>query len=111
MKKELGKYEDFEEEFPRFETVIRWMSGHKTDTSNHAMKSIRKAYNSLNIDYKEQGLGIACDAFAFKGTSKTDVVVLGPVGENPHGIDEYVEIDSIFKLIKIMVLTAIDYCN
>ncbi len=69
MKKELGKYDDFKDEFPKFETVIRFLSGHITDTSNPAMTSIKKAYRSLDIDYKESGLGFACDAFAFKGAS------------------------------------------
>lgn len=111
MRKELSKYDDFKDDFPKFETIIRFLKGHKTDINHTAMKSIRNVYNSLNIDYKECGLGLACDAFAYKGVSNTDVVVLGPKGENPHGIDECVEIDSIFKLIKIMVLTAIEYCS
>lgn len=111
MGKELEKYDDFKDEFPKFETVIRFMCGHKTNTSHPAMSSIRKAYKDLGLKYEENGLGIACDAYAFKRTSNTDVVVLGPVGENPHGIDEYVEIDSVFKLIKIMVLTAVDFCS
>ena len=111
MKKELGKYDDFRNNFPRFETVIRFMSGHKTNTDHSAMSSIRKAYKISNLEYKEEGLGFACDAYAFKEVSNTDVVVIGPVGANLHGIDEYVEIDSVFKLIKIMVLTAIDYCS
>jgi acetylornithine deacetylase/succinyl-diaminopimelate desuccinylase-like protein len=43
--------------------------------------------------------------------NKTEVVVLGPAGGNPHGMDEYVDLDTFFDLIKIMVLTAIDYCG
>jgi di/tripeptidase len=41
----------------------------------------------------------------------TDVVVLGPKGGNPHGTDEYVEIESFFNLLKIMIMTAIDFCG
>ncbi len=111
MRKELGKYDDFKEEFPKFETVIRFMSGHRTNLKRPAMLSIKKAYQLLNIKYEEEGLGFACDAYAYKGVSNTDVVIIGPAGANPHGIDEYVEINSVFELIKIMVLTAIDYCG
>lgn len=110
MREELGKYDDFKQSFPKFETVIRFMSGHKTDINHPAMSSIRKAYKDIGINCIEKGLGLAMDAYAFKKVSGTDVVVIGPRGANPHGIDEYVEIDSIFDLIKIMVLTAIDYC-
>jgi acetylornithine deacetylase/succinyl-diaminopimelate desuccinylase-like protein len=50
------------------------------------------------------------DAFTFKETGKTEVAVIGPKGSNLHGIDEYVEIDSFFKLIKLMVFSAANYC-
>ncbi|MBN1298474.1 MAG: M20/M25/M40 family metallo-hydrolase [Actinobacteria bacterium] len=110
MHKELGKYKEFQEKFPVIENVIRFLYGHKTDTNHPAMNSIRKAYKNLGIEYIEKGIPYGTDAFAFKKVSNTDVVVLGPSGANPHGIDEYVDIDSVFQLIKIMVLTAADYC-
>lgn len=111
MKKELLKYEDFKNDFPKVENVIRFLYGHKTDTNHPAMNSIKKAYSEIVLNYIEEGIPYATDAFAFKKVSNTEAVVLGPVGANPHGIDEYVDIDSVFKLIKIMVLTAIDYCS
>jgi len=111
MRKELGRYDDFKDEFPKFETVIRFIGGHRTNLKHPAMLSIKRAYQLLNIKYKEEGLPLAMDAYAFKRVSNTDVVVIGPVGGNPHGIDEYVEIDSVFNLMKIMVITAIDYCG
>ncbi len=111
MRKELGEYDDFKEEFPKFEAVIRFMGGHRTNLKHPAMVSIKKAYQLLNIKYEEKGLGFACDAYTYKGVTNTDVAIIGPAGANPHGIDEYVEINSVFELIKIMVLTAIDYCG
>ncbi len=108
MKKEL---EHMEGKTPTFETVIRFLHGHKTDTSHPAMESIREAYAQLGLKYEQKGLGLAMDAYAFKETSNTDVVVIGPKGANPHGVDEYVEMDSVFDLIKIMVLAAIGYCG
>lgn len=96
---------------PKFETVIRFMNGHSTNTSHPAIASIRKSYKDLGIKYVEKGLGLAMDAYAFKEAGNTDVVVIGPKGANPHGTDEYVEIKSLYELIKIMVLTALDYCS
>lgn len=110
MKKELEKYDDFKDNFPKFKTVIRFMSGHKTDINHPAMSSIRKSYSLLGLKYIEKGLPLAMDAYAFKKISNTDIIVIGPVGENLHGIDENVDIKSIFTLIKIMILTALDYC-
>lgn len=111
MKKELGKYNDFKYDFPGFETVIRFMSGHKTDARHPAMSSIKKSFKSLGLKYVEKGLPFAMDAYVFKRISGTDVVVIGPKGENLHGIDENVDIESFYNLIKIMVLTAADFCN
>jgi acetylornithine deacetylase len=109
--RELGKYEEFKDSFPKVETVIRFLYGHTTDTTHPAMESIKKAHKDCNQKYEIGGMPYSTDAFAFKRTSNTDVVIMGPTGKNPHGIDEYVEVDSVLKLIKIMVLTAIDYCN
>ena len=111
MKEELGRYDDFKDKFPVFKTSIRVLEGHVTDTSHPAMSSLKKAYKELGLNYDEGGLGFACDAFAFKKAGNTEVVVLGPKGENPHGMDEYVKVKDILELIKIMALTAIDYCG
>jgi acetylornithine deacetylase len=110
MKERLGEDPDFRDNFPEFETVIRFLEGHKTDRSHPALASIKCAYDQLNLEYREKGIPFATDAYSFKKVSNTDVVIIGPKGGNVHGIDEYVEIDSVLDLIKIMALTAIDFC-
>jgi acetylornithine deacetylase len=109
MNDELCRFEDFKEDYPVFDTVIRMLEGHVTDVMHPGMISLKNAHKDLKMEYNEQGLGFACDAFAFKKAGGTEVVVLGPRGGNPHGIDEYVEIDDIFKIIKLQALTAVDY--
>jgi acetylornithine deacetylase/succinyl-diaminopimelate desuccinylase-like protein len=96
---------------PKIETVIRFLEGHRTDTAHPALASITRAYARLGIPHAEKGIPFATDAFAFRKVSKTDVAVIGPTGQNPHGVDEYVEVESIFSLIRIMVMTAIDFCG
>ncbi len=108
MKTEL---QDLQGPMPELETVIRFLHGHRTDTNHPAMASVQKAFKEANVPYQAKGLGLAMDAYAFKETSNTEVVVIGPKGANPHGIDEYVEMDSVYDLIKIMVLSALDYCG
>jgi hypothetical protein len=39
------------------------------------------------------------------------MAILGPSGANLHGTDEYVEVESVLSLVKIMVLTAVDFCG
>jgi acetylornithine deacetylase len=108
MEKEL---KGIKGKMPEFGTVIRFMKGHRTDTSHPAMVSIRNAYKDLGLKYEQRGLGLAMDAYGFKEASNTDVVVIGPKGANPHGTDEYVEMDSVYNLIKMMALAAVDYCG
>jgi acetylornithine deacetylase len=110
LEAELGDDPLFRDGLPRFETVIRFLEGHRTDRNHPAMASIRKAYAQLGLECVEKGIPFATDAFCFRKVSKTDVAIIGPTGRNPHGIDEYVEIDSVLSLIRLMVLTALDYC-
>ncbi len=108
---ELNKYPEFRDSYPEVDTVIRFLYGHITNTNHPAMEAIKKAHKDCSQKYEEGGMPYSTDAFAFKRTSNTEVVIMGPTGKNPHGIDEYVEVDSVLKLIKILVLTAINYCS
>ena len=110
MKERLGEDPDFRDNFPKFETVIRFLEGHRTDRNHPALSSIQRAYDRLNLEYREKGIPYATDVYSFKKVSNTDAAIIGPKGGNVHGIDEYVEIDSVLNLIKMMVLTAIDFC-
>lgn len=109
MHDELNKYQEFRNNFPNFERVTRYLSGHRTDRNHPALNSLRRSFKAFGIDYIKKGVPHACDAFSFKLASKTDVVVLGPKGSKPHGLDEYVEVESVMNLIKIMAYMAIDY--
>jgi hypothetical protein len=111
MEEELSLYPDFSNSWPEMEMVIRYLYGHITDPNNPALPVIRKAYHECGIKCEEKGIPYANDAFAFKRTSGTDVVVMGPKGKNPHGTDEYVEIESVLQILKIMVITAMEYCG
>ncbi len=94
----------------KLEPLIRFLEGHKTDCRHPALSSIRGAYRQLRIPYREGGVPFAMDAFVFRKASRTEVVALGPIGQNLHGIDEYVQVESILQLLEIMVLTAINFC-
>ena len=98
-------------EAPVIEPVIRFLEGHRTDRGHPGLQSVARAYKAAGVPHVERGIPFATDAFIFRKVSKTDVAVVGPVGGNPHGIDEYVEVESLFALVKILVLTAIDFCG
>ena len=96
---------------PKIERILRYFSGNVTDTKHPAIVSIKKAYETFNLEYEEKAFPAFCDAEAFKIVSGTEVVLIGPKGDRFNGMDEYVEVESIFNLIKLMIYTAIDYCG
>lgn len=111
MERELAAGPPLAGEPPRIETVIRLLDGHRTDRTHPALASLRRAYGAVGLEYAERGIPFGTDAFAFRRASKTDVAIVGPVGRNLHGLDECVEVESVLKLLRVMVLTAADYCG
>ncbi len=108
---ELGEDPRTPESRIRFEPLIRFLEGHRTDRRHPAMACIRSAFQAIGLPWAERGVPFAMDAYAFRKASRTEVAVVGPVGQNPHGTDEYVEVESILSLVKVMALTAIEYCS
>ena len=111
IERELEGYQEGKEFSVEIDNVIRFMSGHRTDVIHPGLTSLKGSCAILGIPYRQEGLGLTCDAFTFKPVGNTEVVVFGPRGGNIHGIDEYVEVESVFDLIRVMVCTAIDYCG
>jgi acetylornithine deacetylase len=48
---------------------------------------------------------------ALLSTSGVDTVVIGPAGGGAHADEEWVELESVEKLTRILVETAIEYCG
>jgi acetylornithine deacetylase len=111
MQDKIKKSKYIKDDLPQLERILRYFLGHSTDLKHDGISALKKTYASLKLKYEESSLNYLCDAQAFKEVSNTEVVVLGPAGENFHGIDEYVDVESILNLIKIMVTQAINYCN
>jgi acetylornithine deacetylase len=110
LEEELKEIRNGSAAAPDFQPVIRFLEGHRTDRYHPALTCIRNAYARLGLSHDERGIPFATDAFTFRKASRTEVAVVGPRGGNPHGIDEYVDVESVLSLIRIMVLTAVEYC-
>ena len=59
----------------------------------------------------EQGAPFACDGFMFNLHSPTPALILGPSGANAHAPDEYLDLDSYFRLIRWYAEMMIDWCG
>ena len=53
----------------------------------------------------------ACDGAMFNRHSRTPVILLGPEGGNAHGADEFVRVDSLITLCKVLASTAVACCS
>ncbi len=112
MERELKQHAEFQDSLPVLEPVTRFLNGHRTDPEHPALECVRAAFAATGLEYRARGLDLACDAFIFqRAVQHCDVVVMGPSGGNPHGNDEYVELDSVFSLLRILVLSAASYCR
>lgn len=111
MKIKASKSLYLKDSFPEFERVIRYFNGQHTNLNHSGMSALKNTYKDLNLQYEEISMKYLCDAEAFMRVGNTEVVILGPRGDNLHGIDEFVDVESVFDLIKIMVVMAINYCN
>ncbi len=96
---------------PEFKRILRYFNGNITDVTHPVFNNLKQAYNLNNLEYEEKACSFFCDAEAFKLVGGTEVVLIGPKGDRLHGMDEYVEVESIFSLIKILAHTAIDFCS
>lgn len=110
LERELSACPEFAGGLPEVRTVIRFLEGHRTDRGHPALAAIRRAYARLGLEHREKGIPFATDAFTFRKCSSTEVAIIGPSGSNPHGVDEYVEVQSVLELVKVMALSAAEYC-
>ncbi|GAA3404491.1 M20 family metallopeptidase [Paenibacillus hodogayensis] len=101
---------------PRITPLIRYLSGSEmpagepTDTFLETVN--RTGTTALEREpAPRKGSPFACDGFMFNLHSPTPALVLGPSGSNAHAADEYMELDSYYKLIRWFAEIMVDWCG
>jgi ribosomal protein L16 Arg81 hydroxylase len=56
MHDELNKYHEFRNNFPNFERVARYLSGHRTGRNHPSLNSLRRSLKAFGIDYTKKGI-------------------------------------------------------
>lgn len=97
---------------PNIEWFGLWLEPCVTDSNHPVIGILRKIYRELtNIDPLILGGG-GSDLRCLTKYAETPSVIFGGVrGEGAHGIDEYLEIDSLIDSTKMIVLTILDWCG
>lgn len=96
---------------PEFAKVIRFLPGCELPPDSPIVAAaIRQTSHVLGTAPVVRGAPFACDAFMFNLHSPTPALVLGPQGANAHAADEYVDLESLYRLTEIYARIIVDWC-
>ncbi|MCZ2154139.1 MAG: M20/M25/M40 family metallo-hydrolase [Bryobacterales bacterium] len=96
---------------PTLEFPIRWLPGSAIDPAQPVVKELGEAARlALGETPLVQGIEGPCDMFVFHEFG-IPAVLWGATGANLHQPDEYVEIDSLVKAAKTLLLFVRCWCG
>ncbi len=93
-----------------WEQITRFLPGSEAKTDLTGML-VSLVHSQCNMPEQSYMAPFACDAFVFNEYSSSPAVILGPIGENAHAADEFVDIDSLLDLTKVYIRSIIDWCG
>ncbi|MBU3863133.1 ArgE/DapE family deacylase [Streptomyces sp. 4503] len=79
-----------------------------TDPDGPLVRSILRQSARHGLPGRVTGFPAVCDGAFYEGA---DPVIFGPCGADAHGVDEWVDIDSLIGVAKVMAVTAIEHCG
>ncbi|SEO05333.1 M20 family metallopeptidase [Paenibacillus sp. OV219] len=94
----------------KWEQITRFLYGSEAKTSLTDLL-LPLASEITGLPMEAHMAPFACDAFMFNQFSDTPAIILGPVGENAHAADEYVEVNSLLQLACIYIETMLSWCG
>jgi len=101
-----------EENPPRIEWFGLWFESCQTDINHPIVKTLQKNCREVvNINPMPAGGGGSDLRCLVKYANTPSVVFGGGTGGNAHGIDEYLNIESLIDSTKILALTILDWCG
>ena len=84
-----------------------WEQDPKHPFVRTVVRNVELATNqAAQLDGKTAGLDTR-----FAGFFRIPAISFGPVGERMHGVDEYVELDSLVMVTKAVALSTLDWCS
>ncbi len=97
---------------PRFTYPMRWLPGSSIEQSEPIVTELAGcARQALGQTPLITGIEGPCDLYIFHQVMNTPAVLWGGRGGNTHGADEYVEIDSLVKAAKTLLMFVCQWCG
>jgi acetylornithine deacetylase len=90
-----------------------WKADAYEQEPNHALFQIirRVSKNQFGFEVKYMGTPGGLDTRFFVRYGGIPSVCFGPGGDKDHGIDEYVVLEDVMRLTKILSLTVMEWCG
>ena len=95
----------------RIEQLYRFVKPGITDPNAESVQLLKKvAANHIeNVDV--HSAMFSCDMAAFTELGKMETVEFGPIGEHLHGPDEWVDVESLFRLSATIADFIVHWCG
>lgn len=94
---------------PKLETG--WVYGAEIDENEPIVKTAVEAANEAGIAPKLVGMGSLTDAIHLINYSKIPTISIGPADDTCHMADEFVDIDELINLTKVLALAIMRWCG
>ncbi|KXA89582.1 hypothetical protein AKJ57_05150 [candidate division MSBL1 archaeon SCGC-AAA259A05] len=118
VKKEFKEYiqkicsEDawLKENPPEIEWFGLWAESSAIEKNSPIVKTVQKNAKKVGLSPIPVGSG-GSDLRCLTKYANTPSILYGPSGSSIHGVDEYLDIDSLIETSKVITLTVADWCG
>lgn len=83
----------------------------KNSHNDELIKTIRKAHKMITNQYPEMFVSTATTDIRVFNEFDIPCICYGPIGSNTHGINEYVDLDSLKTATKTIAAFILDWCK
>ncbi|MGH9339855.1 MAG: M20/M25/M40 family metallo-hydrolase [Acidobacteriota bacterium] len=102
---------DLFSERPVVELPMRWLPGCSIPPDSPLVTGFAQAAGSLGVEARVEGMDAPSDMYIFQRCFNTPALMWGPSGGNAHQADEFVEIDSLFQAIRVLLHFVCRWCE
>lgn len=91
---------------------LRWLDGSEIPVDHPGVQLFAEVVTAVrSTPAVIQGAPFACDGHIFNLYSPTPMVLLGPIGGQPHSPDEFVDVEDYLRLVETFILGTMHWCG
>lgn len=96
---------------PDYRPTIRYLPGSRAQLPPAFRDGLAGAFKSAAVEMVTGGIPLAADTYVFNLYAGIPAITLGPRGGNAHAADEYVVIDDVVDLVRVLARTVASWCG